>query len=1136
VKLPDSEFDNLSKLKEEVVAKCKGKQDSLSLRKTIYTDLFSATYGALKQSIAKQVLFSTNANDICLTHTRWFDDWMKFTWWFVTAEQSLLLKDVILSSKQKLPYLERTIPRKQKKQSELTKLLTGQDDQSVRMDPAERAYYSNQLKDLEKEIGELLQELKLLEKVSGVDNHTAIDQNRLLEILLIFARGGYGRSELTFSSDIDLGYCLDHHKATSLEILTLQELIKRMEDLFQGIPLDLASQYFELGEDLSRFSRMDMLHTIPSILEGRVILGNPAIMKTLKQEFLQVCPPEKAIRFLKQQMDNLALEGNDTFRIKEGFGGIRHLQYVLWMVLIVDNSENSNSGFLLDFLNKKEWITANDRKNLLQALEFYFDLRNFIGLFENYRDTLSRVDFDGVLSGKPIQKDYLDNTVTMAYLKLKQRFITVDYMDRFRLNSVRIVAALAQSIVRDMLNRTVTENLMGFSLIKHLGSNTIVRFLPQEKSKKSAWNLNEIAEERRKSKEDIQQESLKQLFLNMDNLFKLFLYIGKTGNKLSDHLLDSFSALVEEMYKTIRLESIPQTKKFVMDLFIAENASVSIQQMLDISAPMSRDGHIMTLLGLFLPEANQMRFLLRNLDVHEYPLCIHSLKALHQVEIEIETSQKNEPELWRFTDQKDIFALKWATFFHDIGKINPYRNHEKLGPVLSTDMLRRLGWSEQDEVIDLVRLLIANHQSVVRFSQLSTYLDLGILKFFELAQRDPRKVLLLYLINLSDFKSVNAEMSRKAAHLESFFEKTMSILGEFRREELSGSLTEIVNNYLDRTISEKRTSVLLELLLRQCCNRNLEDVIINPLSRMSPQEAEKLQTYRDELENSLAFLKLAELDAAALAKHRFKFTQVIQQVISEPNVFAIVAPLSKSWNWFFTTIPNRYLLSSTVEVLTSQLQEFEGSLGKKISLSYVKGDKGEYDSILFHFVGDALVQTKIAYALSWQGINIENGKINKVKYARGEEGYMGYFRISTGDKRERLSSTELEHVIDNLIIPPLTPPPISTKRKMLNVQVQYFLEKEKGYQVWEVSKDQYKRLPEKYVAVKISLFDAPFVYYKIMRSFEAIGVVPQQVTITTIGNQIIDYFYITREARKRIRDDEFKGVLHKYINAEIKVD
>ncbi len=126
------------------------------------------------------------------------------------------------------------------------------------------------------------------------------------------------------------------------------------------------------------------------------------------------------IRYLKNQMDNLADQGNDTFHIKMGFGGIRHLQFVLWMVLIVINHECGNFRFLLNLLRENGWISENDEINLLQALEFYFDLRNFLGLYSCYAEKLEYIGSGSLIERGSKNKDFLDDQFCMAYLKLKQ--------------------------------------------------------------------------------------------------------------------------------------------------------------------------------------------------------------------------------------------------------------------------------------------------------------------------------------------------------------------------------------------------------------------------------------------------------------------------------------------------------------------------------------------------------------------------------------------------------------------------------------------------------------------------------------------------------------------------------------------
>jgi UTP:GlnB (protein PII) uridylyltransferase len=1096
-------------------------KSSLNERKQGYQKLFGDVYQNFRRKMAEGLLAGEGANDIVRNYTAWMDAWMQFTWSFAVEERYALMEELLHTSDEKLVYIKKNLPRKLKRKKELETFLFSDKSEKPYMDPAERSYYISRLKEIQFEIEELQKEKEAFRKIVPKFKKTETDPKQLLKVLQIFARGGYGREELTFASDIDIGYCLNLDAATGLEVQTIQEIIKRMGDLLQGTGLDFAAQYFELGEDLTRFAKTSMLHTIPSVLEGRSILGASDNLKHLKNQLLQICPQEKIVRFLQNQMDGIVKKDNESFDIKEGFGGIRHLQLALWMVLIVVNHESGNSKAILEFLQGHNWITAQDKTNLLQALEFYFDFRNFLGLFDCLSDRLEQLGIADNFEVTSINNNYLDNRTSFAYLHLIDRFADIDHMDRFRLHSINAVARLSRSIVDGILDQTVLERLNGFILYKHLGTNQITRFEATANEASSRLNL--------ENKNDFIQ-----FFHSVGNLLELLLYIANTGNVLKSGLVDRFSELIPTLYDSINLKESDQFRDFIFQLFTSENTAAAVKQMIEISAPLNRKGEIKTLLGLFLPEVNKMRYLLRNTEIHEYPLCIHSIKVLEQVEQEMEIIQKDEPGLWRFISEEDIFALKWSALFHDLGKIDPHANHEEFGPVLSSNMLLRLGWTEESDTLHLIRLLVSNHQSVVRFSQLATFMDLGILKFFELAQRDPRKVIMLYLVNLADFKSVNSEMSKKSAHLENFFNKTMGILEKFKQQELSGSMTEIVNQYLDEKVAEIRQSVLVEVLLRQCINTNLDDTIILPLRKLSIQQSDELEKYRKELENSLVYLKLAELDSSSLDKHRYQFTQIIKRVISNDNILSIVSPLSGYWNWFFTAIPNRYLLSSSVQVLTSQLQQFEASRYRKIKFSFVKGEVGEYDTILFYAVGDLSIQARIAYALGWRGVNIESGKVNKVIYDNKEEGLVGYYKVSQRSGTDALSNIELETVITNLKMPPLNPPPFS-ELKESNIQLKYFPETEKGYLVQEVDKELFSRVRTDFEAVRISLNDAPFCYYKIMRSFEAMGIVPQQVIITTIGKQIIDHFHVSPWEKEKMQRDDFGGLLHKYMHAEISV-
>ena len=58
--------------------------------------------------------------------------------------------------------------------------------------------------------------------------------------------------------------------------------------------------------------------------------------------------------------------------------------------------------------------------------------------------------------------------------------------------------------------------------------------------------------------------------------------------------------------------------------------------------------------------------------------------------------------------------------------------------------------------------------------------------------------------------------------------------------------------------------------------------------------------------------------------------------------------------------------------------------------------------------------------------------------------------------------------------------------------------------------------------VKMTLSDAPLVFFKMVDAFERIDVRIQQAVITTIGHQVIDTFYITPEDQQKLVHSDFE--------------
>jgi UTP:GlnB (protein PII) uridylyltransferase len=145
-------------------------------------------------------------------------------------------------------------------------------------------YYESIEAELIHEIENHSERLKELEELLPHVQKSEIKLNLLLNHLVVFARGGYGRAELSFASDRDLGYCLDTQQLSAGESEICRQFIIHIEHLLREAGIETAHQYFELNEDLSRFKDPSVIHTIPSILESRVLIGSKDLANALKRK------------------------------------------------------------------------------------------------------------------------------------------------------------------------------------------------------------------------------------------------------------------------------------------------------------------------------------------------------------------------------------------------------------------------------------------------------------------------------------------------------------------------------------------------------------------------------------------------------------------------------------------------------------------------------------------------------------------------------------------------------------------------------------------------------------------------------------------------------------------------------------
>ncbi|MBT6728189.1 MAG: protein-PII uridylyltransferase, partial [Deltaproteobacteria bacterium] len=894
----------------------------------------------------------------------------------------------------------------------------------------------------------------------------------------------------------------------------VRQLVIRIETLLNAAQVMTAHQYFEIDEDLTRFQQGSMLQTIPSILESRVLVGSQRLAERLKQHFFEILPYEpyvleKINTYLQTERPQL-----NQADLKHDLGGLRSLQIPLWIAAATFGVFPSYTAEMIALLIKQRLLSPRQAFKLCQALEFTYDLRNFTGAArDHYFDEEAR---HSGCRGEDLLPNVINDNMERLYLLKKQRFQDVDDFDRYRLQMQDTIQQLSRALLRNILERHVVRTFQTFQVTVYLRQRRIIE-------------INAL--------EGMPQVPLSLIFSDPLKLLDLFIYIGKVGYDLSFELKDEMADLLQSLTVEVVQSRAPELSEKFSELMMTPYVDQALRIMLEISDPIGLNDPAFfggtttqkylpdTLLGRFIPECNQMHFLLRNLSYHQYPVSIHSLNAVQAAEEELQILQKQYPELYQYLQPKHILALKWAVLFHDVGKIDPRTRHQISGTSIAVRALERLGYADP-ELFGSISLMIAHHMTVVGLSKTSAYFDQAIQQFFEIANRDLVNVILLFLVNISDYRSVSDVTAKDTRTLRTFFEETYRVYAEMRSSGQLNDAMDAINSYLDRKKQDLEFDTRVNLLIQQGLQNSIEDALYTPVAKIQPQEYERLQKGHEELEQHWRLLKMGSLDEKGLSQTTEKLIRTIRQYLSPDTINALINPYQRQLEWFFAAFPNRFLLSSSSAILAQQMMRF-GNWSSEATVSVLTNPRGRPVGLLVYVQEAPQIHSRIAYALSRRQINIEGAKMNRICFADGRSAYCYYLQITVRSSA-MIFPRELEHSIlyDS-------PPQLDLDQQHFlhnpRLQLEFLEDDEKGYVVKEID-GHFVRMAQSYLRVKLTLEDAPLIFYKLANSFDCFEVSVQQSLITTTGFQVNDYFYILPQDLERLRSSGFEEVVKRSLS------
>ncbi len=540
----------------------------------------------------------------------------------------------------------------------------------------------------------------------------------------IVARGGYGREEMYFRSDVDI-QIVSQSSLSENDKKTAEEIIRHFEYLFvfQDIFPSSSNACYTENEAFERDIDPSRVPEFLALLEHRFVAGNSLVYNEFKSSI-------KTVRLLYHdeiQKHCLSHEGcyqvqNTVFQqepnIKEE---MRRLYWALVSVRFPQNLKTTNQFELLNELFSKNLLSPLAHKSMQNGLHFLSRVRLFLHTFQKgaHRDTMSYEVREKIAQSMGFDV----KTFFQKYF-----FDAVYPLKRFSRN------LYWESMAAD------TKKKKCLSEFFSLNTQNQIYF---EKNPESLYT----------------QEPLW--------VFKVFIWVAERNYYLSYEVTRAIEQHVDRAYSTSmdeesKLEIQSCFKRYIRGKYFSKAIRLL---------------HEFGILGdYFIPTFNNLKGLLQDIYVHKFPTDIHILSALDVLN-GLEFRDTADPFLLElYHSQRDKTALKLAVLLHDIGKGAKVgdQNEELVGARMIPQILSDLGYNDKPKRVDDVSFLVEKHLTMYDLMLLDPEADDTYDMVLDLVNHDKERLKMLILLTHSDRGGTKMNMSTSLIdRLKLFYQYTL---------------------------------------------------------------------------------------------------------------------------------------------------------------------------------------------------------------------------------------------------------------------------------------------------------------------------------------------------------------------------
>ena len=568
----------------------------------------------------------------------------------------------------------------------------------------------------------------LLDGIIHKIHKSAVADMADLPKISILAVGGYGRKEMFFHSDVDLMFLVEDGAKEQAE-----PLINLVLHLLWDLKLKIGHSVRYISEAIEE-SKQDF-STRTNLLEARIVVGTRSIsdeffarfesdiIKDSELEFIEAKLAERAARHKKFGDSRSLLEPN----IKEGKGGLRDLQTLMWLMRYCYGARKVADVLALGKISSEE-------------LRDFRRARKFLHLVRLHLHDIA---------GRAEEK------------------LTFDYQRQ-------IAERLGYRTSDDNANQSVERFMKRYFQVTRTTSQltrTLCFLLEEEWGKqsrngvKAMWQRGQLPDGLKIVGNRLHFASLEVMLDQPELMIGIFWYLHRLDIEIHPAAWQMLTRNLNIIDADLRRNDVAN-EGFMQLLLDSKNPVPTLKRMNESGV-----------LGKFIPDfgllAGQMQFDL----YHSYTVDEHILTAIdymHKIESgqmadELPLASSVMPEI----KQRQVMYL--ALFCHDIAKGRGGDHHIK-GVDIGWKLSERFGFNQQEQ-LDLAWLIEHHqHMSMVAFKR-----DLGDAKTvddFTAKVKSIDMLKILYVMTIADIHAVapNIWNSWKATLLEMLYRKTDDLL------------------------------------------------------------------------------------------------------------------------------------------------------------------------------------------------------------------------------------------------------------------------------------------------------------------------------------------------------------------------